>query len=43
MTIEEAIKEIERVKGTQLDEKLCNEFLELINKNMDAIQNIIVR
>ena len=41
MSVEDALKEIERVKGTQLDENLATTFISYVNNNMDIISNII--
>lgn len=40
MSIEDAMKEIDRVKGTQLDEKLAQKFLEFVRENIDEIRQI---
>ena len=40
MTIDDALAEIDRVKGTQLDEKLAQKFLEFVRENIDEIRQI---
>lgn len=39
-SIKDALKEIDRVKGTQLDEKLCERFIDLVKSSPKEIQNI---
>lgn len=39
--IESALAELTRVKGTQLDEKLVDMFVSMVNNNMEKIENII--
>ena len=37
MSIEDALQEIERVKGTQLDAEYCDKFIKLVREKLDAI------
>lgn len=41
LEIESALNEINRVKGSQLDEKLCDTFIELVKSKPDIINSII--
>lgn len=43
MSIEDALAEIERVKGTQLDEDLANDFIHFANENMEFIKSTIAK
>lgn len=43
MSIEDAIIEIDRVKGTQLDRELCESFLKFLDQQIDDIKTIIAR
>lgn len=39
--LKEALEEIDRVKGTQLDYDLASQFIDFVNTNIDKVQNII--
>ena len=41
MSIEDALKEIDRVKGTQLDEDFCKKFIKFVKENTAVINDII--
>lgn len=41
MSINDALSEIERVKGTQLDKKLSETFIEFVKSNIDIISTIM--
>lgn len=40
-TIQEALQEIQRVKGSQLDAKIVDKFTEMVNSKMNKIEKII--
>ena len=43
MSVDDALKEIERVKGSQLDKDLADKFITFVNENMNTIQSIIAK
>ena len=43
MTIEDALQEIDRVKGTQLDKELAETFIQFVRTNADVINNVMAK
>lgn len=43
MSIKDAINEIDRVKGAQLDEELAKKFISFVKENMEIVENIVAK